>query len=281
MTRPSSGQMWPRVINPAPIFVSEAGVVRVADLRELDFLANATVTDAGSGVAEVTPTGGGAGATTFPNVAPDTPSAFDDEFEAATLDPKWTEVQSGNAAGSVTDYDKYETWLSHRGQGSATASQAQLLLRQALSGFAAGTALTVTARVALRQTGTNTDNKVEIGIGNNSTYGGGSYVVMGVSANGTGAFRFEVFDGAFDVQTDLPYGIQHLYIHFQRNASNSVRIYVSNDGVGWRRVHTETRAWDASFLFLSLNSGATGSQYSEQLVDWVRVNDARFLQPDP
>lgn len=53
MTRPTSGMAFPRTEIPVPIAVQENGTPVVADLRIVNFVVGANVTDGGSGEAEV------------------------------------------------------------------------------------------------------------------------------------------------------------------------------------------------------------------------------------
>lgn len=272
--RPATGQCWPRV-NPGSE-VSEGGGQVALGATRLNFTGDVNVTAAGDEV-EVEVEGGGAA--TFPIAPPETPSAFDDEFVTPTLDAKWTQTLTPGISYTV-DYDKYGSWLSSKGPGSV--ADRELQIRQALSGFAAGTALSLTCRLAMRSAmpGSLTA-RCTVAIGDNSSYTTGNYVGFGIALGSANQMNAEVFDGGgSDYSAALPSGAGEVWFHFQRTTGNVVNLWISLDGTGWQRISSETRNWAASYLFISLRTHNAAANPGEELVDFVRVNDARFTMPE-
>lgn len=222
--------------------------------------------------------GGGGGEAGFPNDLPASPSSFDDEFTDASLDSKWTVVSPGNGSGHVQVANKFGSWLSQAGQGSSTSSERRYLLRQAL-GFASGVAYSVTARLAVRQVGTGDQVYSFIEVGNTTTLEAGNYFGIGLNANGsTGTRAFTYTGGSFTTYTLPAYACQ-VYVHLQRETGNGTRAFLSLDGVGWWPIWSGSLSWDADYLWAGLDTHNASSNHSEQLIDWIRVNDPRFLQP--
>jgi hypothetical protein len=85
------------------------GTTTVDNITAIRFISGATVTAASGSVAEVTIAGGGGGAATFLNANvtvdshPASPTASDDEFEGATLDPKWSWLNQNTASAVVAN----------------------------------------------------------------------------------------------------------------------------------------------------------------------------------
>lgn len=211
--------------------------------------------------------GGGAGALPYPDEPPASPSAFDDEFRTGSLDAIWTEVTSPDAS-RTKDYDFLEDWLYLSGPGHATL--ANLNLRQTLSGFASGNAFSVTAKVML--------SDIQLGavdtgivIQDVTTVLGTHHILLRLLGS-TGVLTFQVFiDGAQASSTTLPLGMGTWYIHLQRNTGNVIRVFLSHDGIGWRQVHTSTRAWDFTYLFTRMTGPTNTAHYTTHMIDWIRV----------
>src|SRR5690606_14929232 len=193
------------------------------------------------------PSGGGGGLL-YPFSAPDSPSAYDDEFEGGTLDGKWTEIADPTATGFTKQFAKHGSWLALPNPGAA-ANQIWDI-RQALSGFAAGTAFALTTRLAIRGWNSGTNGRATVSLGSESAFNGGSYLNLTLSSS-NGATTVEVYDGNFDVNSAVAYpAAASVFFHLQRAASNDCRIWISSDAFGWRLVNSESRAWDFSYLFV-------------------------------
>lgn len=208
---------------------------------------------------------------------PISPSAFDDEFTTPTIDAKWTVTEDATATGFVVTPNKYETWLSNAGPGAS--SDYIHTIRQALSGFSAGAAFTMTTRLSLRKISSATGVRALVYLGNNSTRNGGDYVQVGVVNDG-GRNQIIVHDGSYDFQETMGNSASNtVWFHVDRDTSNVVRVWVSTDGADWRLVNSETRNWDASYLFVILLGHSSAGNPGEAMCDFVRFNDSRFIMP--
>jgi hypothetical protein len=85
----------------AGVDIEEAGTPKVTDATILNFVSGATITDAGGGQANITVSGGaGGGEPDFtlwmPDAAPNSPGAYDDEFDDSSYDSGlWTAYDEG------------------------------------------------------------------------------------------------------------------------------------------------------------------------------------------
>jgi hypothetical protein len=221
------------------------------------------------------PTGGGGG-TKFPDPAPGSPSAYDDEFTAGTLDAKWTEANSPH--GSFTKFaNKYSDHWGMEGDGNATAVYT---IREAMSGFAAGTAFQVTAKVSLGWKSGNSDPQVGVTLSDNSSHLTGNYTILFLTITSSEIQVLE-YNGSVNLTVStgrLRMGMT-MYLHIQRDTGNTVRYYISEDGLTWFLAGSASRAFSFDFLYVYAKGGASSSNPARILVDWVRVNDARFTQP--
>lgn len=227
--------------------------------------------DSGSGHwVPAAPTGGGSTSTTPDlNEPPASPSANDDEFTTASLAGIWTQVDTPHASFNL-DYDEQGTFLFIGGTGNATNT---LTLRQGLV-KAAGTAVGITIKMHLSPV--SSAPYIEFGIQNGITFGSGSRV-LGYIINSTNLLQAAAYDGSNNPTRNLPEAHGAVYLHMQRNTSNLVNVYVSMDGLSWRRYFSQTANWDINYLFIQMH-GET-SEAAVCRVDWIRVDDARFTQP--
>lgn len=220
--------------------------------------------------------GGGSGSEPEPYNPPASPSSFDDEFTAATLDAKWTETISPDA--SFTKFiNKFASWVGMEGTGHATN---HYVLRQPLTGFGAGTAFQVTAKMSIGWKKSPTGNpEVRIGLSNNATWATGTYTRFGIVPT-SDTVKFQENNGALNVNDDSGAARQGVsfYVHIQRATSNDIRWYVSHDGISWTLLQTANRSFAFDYLWLSFLASTAASNPSRMVIDWVRVNDARFTQ---
>jgi hypothetical protein len=275
--RPTSGQLWPRVKAGFDARV-EGGDVGVG-FNRANFTGDVALTIDGDEL-NVDVQGGGGGSS-FPNSAPPSPSAYDDEFTGGVLNAKWTEISDPTATGFVKTFAKYDTWLTLPNPGAAAANS--WLFQQAMSGFEAGEPFDMTFRLANR-IGTNggTSDRVLVALGDNVTPGVGNLVNIGLAQSG-GGLVIEVWNGGgFDVQMALGNpAASSVYFHFMRTAANLTRLWVSLDGFSWRMVFEGTRAWNFTYLQVHLIGHTAVANPSEPMIDFVRVQDARFVMPTP
>lgn len=206
------------------------------------------------------------------NMPPANSSVYDDEFTTIALDAKWTVISSPSGAFTFTPNGR-GSWATLTGPGAASDNSS--IIRQPLSGFSAGTPITVTARLGSSSNRGNT-TRVDVSLSNNSSFASGSYVIFGLTQNGV-----EVFDGSADVSTLRALWIDTVYIHASRDAANNFRVWISGDPLGedWTLLHTETRNWDASYMFLRLLGAGSSGNPGRYSCDWIRVNDPRFVMP--
>lgn len=257
------GQFWPLK---KPLVADLSALT--AELHALEV----TVADLGSGTG-----------VDWSLAAPPSPSAYDDEFTASSLDGKWTPTTTFNDGAAVT-YGEHGTWarLVHPSifSGSTYAhstGNSAVVLQQALGADGtSGVALSVTARFSITiPNGAYADAYIRIGVNPTDT---GSYLYWGVTANGKKIQTIK-YDGS-GITNDVGLGTQTLWVHLQRDTNNRVGLFWSADGIGWNGEDFNGRAWDAAYLQVLLRvSPGSGNPGGSVACDFVRVNDARFFQP--
>ena len=231
---------------------------------------------AGEWVAAADETGGGGGGAVFPDDAPGSPSAFDDEFTAGSLDAKWTEVGSPHA--SFTKFaNKFDSWWGMEGTGNATNDY---IIRQTLSGFTAGVAFQATIKCSFGWKQGSGPLYMGINVGDASTFETSNYTEFRMTTS-SDELKIDEWHGSglFGVNPGPKYGGNTLFLHIQRDASNVMRYYVSFDGISFSQVGSQTTAYTLAYLFLRAYGSTSSGNPCRLLIDWVRVNDARFTQP--
>lgn len=215
--------------------------------------------------------GGGGGGGEFVDEAPASPEAEDDEFTAGTLDAKWT-VDTTPHANFTTYPNRGDTYLSMKGLGNASADW---ILRQPLV-RAAGVAVGITIKGHVSSTANGP--WVALSIQNVSTKDTGSYIT-GYIACESSAHVLHTWDGSSNPGVQTSYRqTGTFYIHMERDTSNNVSWWHSHNGIAWMRGHTAARAWDINYFFLHLHGNTGGGEFSQQWIDWIRIDDPRYNQ---
>lgn len=217
----------------------------------------------------------GAGVGIFPDVPPDVPSAYDDEGLSAALAAIWTEIATPGG-GFTKETTRNNTYLALTSPGAAASNAWHI--RQPIQNADGdyNTPLLVTAKLALSAF-TGAPN-VGISLGDNAALSTGNFVNMALAASAL-TRTASAFDGALTSIT-LPVGTGTIYLHYQRNtaATNNVRIYYSYDGIGWTRFYINSLTWNVDYLFAFFQGHTAAAAPSLNMIDWIRVNDSRFLQ---
>lgn len=221
------------------------------------------------------PAGGGGGGSAAPEAtlleAPGSPSAYDDEFTSASIDAKWTQVATPNAAFTVTP-DYLGSFLRVSGGPHATNA---LRLRQGLVS-SAGTPLQATLRISL-QGYEGFEAHIRLDFQNGSTWDSGDRVGVGAKIAGSSLEAIRWANGGGST-SNMGRIFGPWWLHLQRQADNLWQAWVSLDGMSWDRITFQSMSFDVNYMFLSLE-GATGTVPVRLAVDFVRVNDARFTVP--
>lgn len=242
---------------------------------------NVTVDDTDPANPIVSAAGGGGGSP-FPLSPPETPSAFDDEFTSATLDPKWSVNGGLVLSGGSVDPDFDGTWLRASVPGNATATVSQYRIEQTLSGLAAGTAFTMVARVSMSTFDSLSNTGVYIVLAPGSfNDGSGNQRNMAIDVSTTNrrlqiASQFSEF-----VAPTIPLGVSSVYIGFRRTTGNVCYYYWSVDGIGWRFLYSETLAVEFTRAYIWFRGPNSGTTVNMMSADFIRFNDARFALPAP
>lgn len=214
-------------------------------------------------------TGTGGGTTLYPYAAPGSPSAYNDEFQSATLNGIWANI--GSLSTGTRTVNKFGDFLCLDDLGNAD----YVYLTQSLGTFGTATnSFSVTVRVAvsgqdqfakagveLWETATSTVSHL-VGYRlqfvssdaqvNGYTANNGSYTNLGTTQN-TGKYQ------------------QMVFLHLERDASGgTIRFYFSYDGVAWRKLMSQS--YSSNFVTLALLLGGASSVHSQTMVDFVRVN---------
>ena len=229
--------------------------------------------------------GGGGGETTtlsYPDLPPNSPSEWDDEFDSTTLNSSWTLNGSDNdhqAWGStgyfdVTSYDvntSQPSWFQAKIVQSSSQKGWSLL-----KDFAPGTgAVSVTAKFSGYYLGNYGGTNIYIGDSTFNNFVRGAvffssgYVATpllnsGFSKRVSGTTTYDVFHSPF-----ISTGLQ--FIHLQRDTSNNWSLYVSNTGHSWLLIGIVNINFTVAKL--NINCCLDGEVVTRQLgCDWIRVN---------
>ena len=206
-----------------------------------------------------------------PLEAPASPNADDDEFTTASLDADWTVVTAPGGTFTVTP-DKHGTFLCLDSPGAATGNLA--LWRRAIGAQGdAGQVFTMVARLIL--SGFTITKFTDVTFSDNATFLSGNYIVFGMCESS--GIHAQVYDGSLVADLTVGGASSALWFLYQRSAANSVRISISLDGTNFRRLYTGTKTWNVDYMFIRM-LGAGSADTSRHMIDFVRFNDARFLQ---
>lgn len=210
----------------------------------------------------------------FPDSPPSVPSAYDDEFTDAAFNGKWTVDLTPVAAGTV---------LTHQANGgtmfvSQTPGGADCIfsMHEAVAGFPSGTPITVIAKVTCAG-GNPSGFRAGFDVSDNAGYEAGNFRGLYLFVHNGGPTA-EVRRVATN---EIPLGVGTFvcYLAFQRNAANAIALRFSADGIGWENVEVDTFAFAITFLTVRLEGDGVGNRPTSVGIDWIRVNDARFLLP--
>jgi hypothetical protein len=223
--------------------------------------------------------GGGGIALPFPLSAPETPSAFDDEFTGDTLDPKWTVMNSMTASGSTKQYNFDGTWLLIPMVSSSTETARRYRIRQTITGISGSAEFTVVARISLAAFPSIT-SAITLSWGNNAAYNTGNACLARLDVDGSN-FRIGAYTVGFTEATaSIAGGAGSLFIGFRRDEDGVFDCFWSYDGLGWRLLWGgSTRNYAFDYLWIDLEGHNSGSTVNTLGVDFVRVNDSRFYLP--
>lgn len=269
--RPTQGQAFPRIIRPP--LIQAAGVNVLDEIAGLNFPSGATVTAGVNGIPDVTPTGGGGGSDLYPYAPPAMPSAYDDEFTTAALDPKWTNTIATATGGVTPDFAGTFRRVAFIGANESD------VIRQPLSGneFHSGNLWSLTCRkhiihhtqyggISVELDETTTPDTTGRLIGTGLQRIGGDYVVNGYSAN-AGAFSYGLG------QQTLGKWLGGVFMHLQCTAAGILELFVSLDGVGWFSIYRTTgHLYDYNYVRVVLQGGTSANYQSASLIDFVRFN---------
>lgn len=274
MTPPTTGQRWPRAKYPT---VQQAGSDVVTSAEVVNYASNAVVTDV-DGVATIDVTGGGGGGGgILPDQPPVSPTVYDDEFDGSVLDAKWT-TDSAPGGGLTEQFAFMGTLLRLLSPGESS-SNFWVFSQPITTIGAAGTRFWVTCKLGLSSRGLTDLEICNFEVGNNASYAGGTYLDVNLENDGSGNYKVSTYNGTEHGVTSLGPALGGVYLHFQRNAANDVRAYVSLDGIAWREFYTASSVtFDVDFLFFRLYGSTTATHNSIHWIDWVRINDPRFDQ---
>lgn len=190
-----------------------------------------------------------------PDAYPGSPSAYDDEFAAGSLDAKWTNVNSSTIA-----------FASSRMTVTLLSSSTDSLFRQAFVP-GAGVAFTVIAKFTGLLTYESTD------------FAGLMVLDSGNAVIAACDYRFGSANQAFN--KDNPGGTSNVSIRFSpdycylkitRDASNNYQWGISFDGLAWSQPHTGSSS-STTVSKLAFRFGQTASRsYKKGSIDWFRVS---------
>jgi len=221
--------------------------------------------------------GGSSSGGEFPATPPDVPNAFDDEFTVDPLDAKWTAILS--ASGNTKSPNLLGSWLANYGFGNATNTISTYRIRQAITGYNAGTAFTLYSRFNLSNYASGSA-KVALLVGDNSSYRTGNYLELNAGTSGSNIV-VEAYTGFSEATQTIPLGATQIYFAIRRKSSNVVYLYWSLDGIGWRLLWGDsTRNWNISYMWVTLEAGLANSTYESRVMcDFVRMDDSRLYLP--
>lgn len=193
----------------------------------------------------------------FPDRAPASPDARDDEFTETTLDGKWTESTTAGAHDHSTTWPSY-IYIKFTGNQSYTITQS----------YAPGGAFSLTAKFHFAIQGNYQECSVSVfdsaennGVVANYRYNGGYFVSLFTYANPTWTARL---NRSF-------YEVHTIYLHLQRGSSNDWYLWYSLNGYTWQRVGTYAFAVTVAKLKVTVSQGG---QTINTLagIDWIRAN---------
>jgi hypothetical protein len=218
------------------------------------------------------------GSLIFPEVAPASPSAYDEEGTSGSLAGIWTSTTDPDASFTKV-YNRDGTYLGMYGPGK-TSSRIWTLRQPITSGDGNyPTAFTCTAKFSI--SGGSANMALLVQLSDNAALSSGNYLHIGLTSGGqmlNAVVGYNNNGSATNFSGSFP---NRVYVHYQRNtgSSNNVKIYVSLDGRAWVRFATITKTTNIAYMHVYFQGGLD-SDASALWIDWIRVNDGRFLQPE-
>ena len=244
-------------------------------------LAGKFLTTNGSAVSWGTPSGGGGGGSSgFPDTPPSSPSQWDDEFDSATLNAKWTPaVFDGETTGQslsvfTSSYYNINTTLPSCLYVSlnswATPSRSLFNIGQQ---FSPSGSFTIVAK--FRGTGMMSYNGPCIYICDAGKTNGmrfsleneysGATIFATISRKDNNSWTFNC--GKIAVADT---GVHFIMIYYLSDSS-TFGLSISHDGYCWTYVGSLTKSFAVANLNVTLRL-AGGSAAVTQAIDWIRVN---------
>jgi cytochrome c len=221
---------------------------------------------------------GGAGVSGFPlDVPPDTAHDSDDDFDGATLDPKWTTAVTANAVTGTTT----SGWLSLEPTTSGTGALTGRMwgIRQA----APAGSFTVMAKIANNKSVTGTSCYDGIFIGNNGDKGHiwgmgrnilASLTLMGTNTYGEGASDWAVFNGTNNTQ-DLARSIHFTWYRIRYDAGATTAYFdYSQNGVFWTNEYSISSHPQPDSVGIGMYATSNVFHADKAMgADWFRVTE--------
>lgn len=237
--------------------------------------------DGAGGVEFRAEAGGGGGGAVLPlDIAPGSPSAWDDEFDGASLDAKWSQITS--ASGNDAAATVANGWLTFElnTSGTGNASKRVTGYRQPAPTSGEMTNFEVSAKIADTQwnddardgvwVANETDNLAHV-VGTNWPNGGAG-VAMGISGYSEST-DWSTFSG-YQAGAPAPNsGRPILWVAIRWiDASTTLQFWISEDGVLWTPVATRTSMIRPTKIGLALWSNSNTLDKAHQMAaDWFRV----------
>ena len=221
------------------------------------------------------PAGSGSGTLPYPDNPPSSPSSWDDEFNSATLDAKWTlgGPDPEGVTGSGTSHDVDTTWPSWLQARIASASTPSFIARQA---FAPGAAFSLTVKMAA--TPAVNYNGVYLYVTDaamsNAVRGAWEYASPITVQQSNATFSKKVaLNWSFGVFSVTDIRSRTYYFHLQWDGLGNWRYWASVNGISWNELTSGNYgvSFTPAYLFLCFKlNGGTGDYHSG--VDWIRAN---------
>jgi hypothetical protein len=205
--------------------------------------------------------GGGGGSsypflTYHPDIPPTSPSSQDDEFNAGSIDAKWTGYGSPDI-NNVTDLPGL--WHVAKTGSGADAGMYQTFV----PGAAAFT-------VAMKVSGNALEagsNQVLFAVATS----GGAFIVDAGMLNGSDAIvGAAALSGGFDTYSfDGNRSSGTTYWLIKRDASTNYKVYMSRDGINWILLASFSQSGTVGRIYLQVST--FGGSKTEAYYDWVRA----------
>jgi hypothetical protein len=216
--------------------------------------------------------GGGTGTLPYPDAPPTSPSIYDDEFDSATLNAKWSIKTALTAPNTYDINTSVPSWLMGK-FSNATGPTLEIVQAFAVGNIiSAGVAYSCTAKVS--NAGQANFGGVVISTqdslaGTNRVFIAAQYATGHTNNYGKRVAGVDTFNIG-QVTTSLA----KMYLHMQRDTSNIWRFFYSDDGISWFKLGTTdvTLAFAISHILLTVTGPGSSNSYLRCGIDWLRVN---------